>query len=95
MLTVTQHSGRDYVAEVRCDLGELAEDTKSKKRYCEVELILNIGKFDVKCCQFLRSKSHITRLLIKGVSIIGSPAGENRKLVGKYREEFGRTLNLN
>ncbi|KAK8115582.1 HSP70 family protein [Apiospora sp. TS-2023a] len=47
------NSGRDSVAEVRCDLGELAEDTKSKKKYCEVELIFNIGKFDVKCCRGL------------------------------------------
>ncbi|KAK8026502.1 Hsp70 family chaperone [Apiospora marii] len=48
LLTVrfTTCLGRDSVAEVRCDLGELAEDAKSEKRYCEVELILNIGKFD-------------------------------------------------
>ena len=88
MLTSPRLVGRDYVADVPCDPAGLAEDPNSKKRVCEVELFLNLRKFDVGCCQCATLTSYGTRLLIKNVFTTGSPAVQGGRLVGKYTGKY-------
>lgn len=78
VLTPLRLLGRDRVAEVHCNPTELMEDPKTNRKYCEVELLLTVGKLNVRCCQ-CPSTPLITiyspRLLIRNALTIYRVAG--------------------